>query len=96
MTPNHFIKLLKYAYSFNYAPEFWSGLPIAGKDGTIKSRMKGLNVRAKTGLLTGVSGLSGMVQRPDNSHFLFAFIYNGGKYFEARDLFDRLCAELSK
>lgn len=96
MTANHFVKLLKYAWTSNFAPEFWSGLPIAGKDGTIKSRMKGLNVRAKTGLLNGVSGLSGMVLRPDGSPYLFAFIYNGSKYFEARDLFDQMCAELSK
>lgn len=96
MTPNQLVKLLKYAANSPYAPEFWSSLPIAGKDGTIKSRMKSLPVRAKTGLLTGVSGLSGMVQRPEGSPYLFAFIYNGGKYFEARDLFDRLCAELAK
>jgi D-alanyl-D-alanine carboxypeptidase/D-alanyl-D-alanine-endopeptidase (penicillin-binding protein 4) len=95
MTANHFIKLLKYVTKSSYAPEFWSGLPLAGKDGTLKGRMKGLSVRAKTGLLNGVSGLSGMVQRTDGN-YLFAFMYNGSKHFEARDFFDHLCAELSK
>jgi len=96
MTAHQFIKLLKYASQAPYAPEFWSALPLAGMDGTLKGRMKGLRVRAKTGLLTGVSGLSGMALRPDGSAYLFALLYNGKQYFEARDFFDRICAELTK
>ncbi|MDO9182873.1 MAG: D-alanyl-D-alanine carboxypeptidase/D-alanyl-D-alanine-endopeptidase, partial [Bacteriovorax sp.] len=50
-------------------PEFTSGLPIAGIDGTLKNRMKNKKdgiaepnmVRAKTGYLDGVVGLAGYV-----------------------------------
>ncbi len=96
MSANQFVKLLKHISTSAYAPEFWAGLPISGQDGTMKGRIKGASVRAKTGLLTGVSGLSGMVLRPDGSPYYFAFIYNGSKYFDSRDVFDRLCMELAK
>ncbi len=47
--------------SFLWGPEFVAALPIAARDGTLAERADGARdrVRAKTGLLNGVTGLSG-------------------------------------
>lgn len=96
MTANQIVKLLKFASRSDYSPEFWSSFPLSGRDGTIKSRMKGLPIRAKTGLLTGVSGLAGMISLPNDNKYLFSFVYNGKKYFESRDLFDQIATALAE
>jgi D-alanyl-D-alanine carboxypeptidase/D-alanyl-D-alanine-endopeptidase (penicillin-binding protein 4) len=81
-------------------PEFLSGLPIAGIDGTLKNRMKNPNgesvVRAKTGYLDGVVGLAGYVGRKNKSPLVFVFIFNGNYEhgIAARPLFDDLINHL--
>ena len=81
-------------------PEFLSGLPIAGVDGTLKHRLKNKTeqtlVRAKTGYLDGVVGLAGYVGRKNNSPLIFAFIFNGDyqQGMAARPLFDDLINQL--
>jgi len=80
--------------------EFLSALPLAGVDGTLKSRMKNGPatgwVRAKTGLLTGVVALAGYAGRKDGSVRAFAFIFNGKAEQGdlVRRLFDQLATEL--
>jgi len=57
-------KVLCAAYRSPYAPEFMASLPLAGIDGTLKSRMLDTplgSVRLKTGHLDGVSGVAGYV-----------------------------------
>lgn len=81
-------------------PEFLSGLPIAGIDGTLKNRMKNKSeqsmVRAKTGYLDGVVGLAGYVGKKNDSPLIFVFIYNGDydHGMAARPLFDDLINQL--
>lgn len=81
-------------------PEFLSGLPIAGVDGTLKNRMKNTNgesvVRAKTGYLDGVVGLAGYVGRKNKSPLVFVFMFNGNyeQGIAARPLFDDLVNHL--
>ena len=81
-------------------PEFLSGLPIAGVDGTMKNRLKGglSLVRAKTGYLDGVVGLAGYIGRVDKGPLVFVFLFNGGfdQGLAARPLFDDLISELIK
>lgn len=66
---------------FSTFPEYLSSLPIGGVDGTLKRRFKedGLTrkVRAKTGLLNGVTSLSGYVEDKNNGMIPFVFMYNG-------------------
>lgn len=80
-------------------PEIAAGLPLAGVDGTIKSRMKGTKaegrVRGKTGLLTGAIGLSGYAGRSDGSTLIYVFIYNGDHGNQTIwPLFDAMAARL--
>lgn len=76
-------KLLKSVETdFQSYPEFVSSLPISGIDGTLKKRMKDdggeRQVRAKTGLLTGVVALAGYGAGKKTGKTLpFVFIYNG-------------------
>jgi len=65
--------------SFRFGPEFESALPIAGEDGTLRRRAEGAAgaVRAKTGLLTRVTGLSGYARLPDGRIAAFSVLANG-------------------
>jgi D-alanyl-D-alanine carboxypeptidase/D-alanyl-D-alanine-endopeptidase (penicillin-binding protein 4) len=59
---------------------FYDALPIAGVDGTIKSRMKGTvaenNVHAKTGSVAQARSLSGYVTTADHHMLIFSFLAN--------------------
>lgn len=59
---------------------FYDALPIAGVDGTIRSRMRGTpaqgNVRAKTGTLSKARSLSGYVTTADGRVLLFSMLCN--------------------
>ena len=51
-------------------------MPISGIDGTLKDRFGkeiDVRVRAKTGLLNGVTGLAGYVGHPEGEMFTFSF-----------------------
>jgi len=71
------VKLLLALYSDK---NFYEALPIAGVDGTLRSRMQSTlaqgNLRAKTGTLTGVSALSGYVTTRDGVVLVFSMIFN--------------------
>lgn len=81
-TPRAMWKVLAHLRrDFRVQPEVLTSLPISGIDGTLKKRMKGTAaerwVRAKTGLLTGVTALAGYAGRKDGRVFTFVFIHNG-------------------
>ena len=64
--------------SAHYAA-FYNALPIAGVDGTLKSRMKGTpaaNCRAKTGTLGAVRALSGYVTGKGGTPYVFSILLN--------------------
>jgi len=79
---------------------FRESLPIAGKDGTLKGRMKGScaegNLRGKTGNMKGVSALSGYVNSADGEPLAFSIIIQNyaGSGWRARELQDRIAALL--
>lgn len=85
---------------FSYQPEYLSSFPLAGVDGTLRSRFKNSKavswVRAKTGNLNGVVGLAGYAGQKDGSAMAFAFIFNGPAEQGdlARRLFDALASAL--
>jgi D-alanyl-D-alanine carboxypeptidase/D-alanyl-D-alanine-endopeptidase (penicillin-binding protein 4) len=71
--------LLKARRRFDLAPELVAALPIAGTDGTLRRRAAGARgrVRAKTGLLTQTSGLSGYALAPGGDELVFSVLVNG-------------------
>ncbi len=77
------------------------GLPVAGGSGTLGDRYgeagatdgKGW-VRAKTGSLTGVNSLAGIVLDKDNRPLVFAFLTSGTTATTARPALDRVSAAL--
>jgi D-alanyl-D-alanine carboxypeptidase/D-alanyl-D-alanine-endopeptidase (penicillin-binding protein 4) len=88
-------------------PEFLrpivSGLPVAGGDGTLEDRFdtgtaaagRGV-VRAKTGTLTGVSALAGVVTDADGRLLVFTLMSNGRSPATVRPRLDTIAATLSR
>jgi D-alanyl-D-alanine carboxypeptidase/D-alanyl-D-alanine-endopeptidase (penicillin-binding protein 4) len=79
-TPRLLVEALRRgADSFSFGPEFLAALPIAAADGTLEERVEEASgrVRAKTGLLTRVTGLSGVAERTDGSVAYFSVLVNG-------------------
>lgn len=78
--PRAFVDALLLAErSFRFGPEFVSALPIAAADGTLEERAEGAaySVRAKTGSLTRVTGLSGYARRAGGRIAAFSVLVNG-------------------
>lgn len=100
VTPRHLVAALRAAdASFDFGPEFLAALPIAAADGTLERRADGAagSVRAKTGLLSGVTGLSGFA-RSDGRELVFSVMANGYRAGdrEAMDALDAFAAALAQ
>ena len=102
VTPELLAKLLIYAYRKSaIIRNLYVSLPIAGEDGTLKKRMKDspahLNVRAKTGTVTGVSSLAGYALAANNHMLVFSIINQGiMKADDGRNFQDKVCKALCK
>ena len=102
VTPELLAKLLIYAYRKSGIIRYlYVSLPIAGEDGTLKKRMKDspahLNVRAKTGTVTGVSSLAGYALASNNHMLVFCIINQGiMKADDGRNFQDKVCKALCK
>ncbi len=85
-TPNATVTLLQYMARHRCAKVYLDALPIAGVDGTLKSRMKGTpaqgNVRAKTGTLEWANTISGHVTTAAGEPLLFSLMLN--RHYEAQ------------
>jgi D-alanyl-D-alanine carboxypeptidase/D-alanyl-D-alanine-endopeptidase (penicillin-binding protein 4) len=85
-SPNATVALLQFMSRHKCAEAYLAALPIAGVDGTLKSRMKGTpaegNVRAKTGTLRWANSISGFVTTAGGEHLVFSLMLN--RYYELR------------
>lgn len=71
--------VLRTAYRSRFAPEFVTSLPLAGIDGTLRSRMHGTaagSVRLKTGHLDGVTAVAGYVTTPAGKTYVLVSFVN--------------------
>lgn len=81
-----------------------AGLAIAGSTGTLANRFKTKStkagagvVRAKTGSLTGVSSLAGLVRDDDGRLLVFALISNKvSSLYSARETMDKIASQLAE
>ena len=100
VTAELLVRLLRHAWRTpSISKALLPSLPVAGVDGTLKSRMQKTlaqgNVRAKTGTLTGISSLAGYCTARNGHELAFAIINQGildkttGKAFQ-----DRVCRVL--
>ncbi len=77
--------VLRAAYHSRYAPEFLASLPLAGIDGTLRSRMKNTSagsVRLKTGHLDSVSCVAGYVTTLTGKTFVLVSFVNHARASE--------------
>ena len=101
VTPRTLVSALRVAKaSFEFGPEFVAALPIAAADGTLEKRTEAAanRVRAKTGLLTRITSLSGYAMSADGEPLVFSILVNefSGSDEAAMDAVDRFASELTK
>ena len=81
VTPETLAAILAHvAHDETFRSPFEASLPVAGRDGTLASRMKGTpaegNARAKTGAMANVRALSGYVTTADGEPLVFSILAN--------------------
>ncbi len=80
LTPETIVRVLAVMEKDSEFPLYYSAMPIAGVDGTIRNRMKGTpaqgNVHAKTGTLQHAISLSGYVTTADGERLIFSILCN--------------------
>ncbi len=95
--------LLKYTYKndYNNYKRLINALPVSGKDGTLKNRLKDSTtyqkITAKTGTLSGVSNLSGYLEAQSGRLICFSILVQhfAGSSAKARKIQDEICRILS-
>ncbi len=102
ISPADLGQLMLNAYrDFSVSSHLISSMAYPQHEGTLSKRMLTLKeplwVRAKTGLLSGVTGLAGYASTSKGEVVTFVFVYNGsGKEAQARDLFDKLAIQITQ
>ena len=96
MTPKALVTILQHAWSDpDIGPVLAGCLAVAGREGTLRHRMRAApargNVRAKTGTLTNASALSGYVR----NRYAFAILQNGSRLGSAHEAQDRFAEVLA-
>lgn len=80
VSPETIVKILSAMQKDTAYSVYYDAFPIAGVDGTIRSRMKGTpaenNLRGKTGTIEFVRSLSGYVDTADGERLVFSFLSN--------------------
>ena len=81
-------------------PVFAGSLPVAGRSGTLVTRLRRTpaqdSCQAKTGSLIGVSALAGYCAADGGARVAFAFLMNGVSTYWARVLQDRMVAAIAR
>jgi serine-type D-Ala-D-Ala carboxypeptidase/endopeptidase (penicillin-binding protein 4) len=85
----HMVALLKYADTTSWLGDLRAALPGAGQ-GTLKGRLAGVRVHAKTGTLDGISALSGWVWVEQEGRWAEFSILSSGDTTSLKNLEDRI------
>lgn len=99
VTARSMVKLLAYAHRAPWSREFHESLPVAGRQETLRLRMRNTpaqnNLHAKTGTTADVVALSGYVSARDGEVLAFSFLYNGKDRWNARETIDAMGVTLA-
>jgi D-alanyl-D-alanine carboxypeptidase/D-alanyl-D-alanine-endopeptidase (penicillin-binding protein 4) len=80
VSPETIVRVLTEIQKDTAFQAFYDALPVAGVDGTLRTRMVGTkaagNVHAKTGTLQFVRSLSGYVTDADGDRLIFSLLHN--------------------
>ena len=100
ISPEHMGRLLLEAYQGPFMPTFYSSLPIAGIDGTMKKRLKDTDAMGrayiKTGSLEDVRAIAGLIQGKSGKRYIVVCFINDEKARKAKPFEDRLLEWLEK
>jgi D-alanyl-D-alanine carboxypeptidase/D-alanyl-D-alanine-endopeptidase (penicillin-binding protein 4) len=98
-TPRRVVRFLTAMTGRDEFDAWYASLPIAGRDGTLASRMRSGaargRCRAKTGTLSNVSALSGYCEARSGDLYAFSILMNGVYASGARLLQDRMAHALA-
>jgi len=101
MSPRGAVRILTHMALSAHFAVWYHSLPVAGRDGTLKTRMADTraagNARAKTGTMTGVSSLAGYVTSQAGERLVYAVMLNDyrGSSAAARRLQDSIVGLLA-
>ena len=97
ITPETTGRLLAAMTNSSSATAFHDSLPIAGRDGTLNSRLKKFTGRifAKTGTLTYTHSLSGYAITPTNETLIFSIMCNDATDRNAVGIIDEIAAAIA-
>jgi len=99
VTARSMVQLLAYADRAPWSKQFHESLPVAGREETLRLRMRRTpaqgNLHAKTGTTNDVVALSGYVAARDGEVLAFAFLYNGKDRWNARATIDAMGVTLA-
>lgn len=99
VTARSLVQLLAYAHRAPWSRQFHESLPVAGREETLRLRMRGTpaqgNLHAKTGTTNDVVALSGYVAARHGEVLAFAFLYNGKDRWNARATIDAMGVTLA-
>ena len=101
VAPEVLVAILQRMYDPSGASPWMTGLPIAGRDGTLAGRMKVTpaegNVRAKTGTMSNIRTLAGYVRTRDGETLAFAIMADSfeGPGSVANEVLDRIAVRLA-
>jgi serine-type D-Ala-D-Ala carboxypeptidase/endopeptidase (penicillin-binding protein 4) len=102
ISPDGMTRVLVHSFHQPSRQMYIDSLAIGGGDGTLANRFRGGpagRVFAKSGYISGVSGLSGYLQKEDGTWYAFAILFNNippGSNSMMRSLQDRLVAAIDR
>ncbi|MFM1769877.1 MAG: D-alanyl-D-alanine carboxypeptidase/D-alanyl-D-alanine-endopeptidase [Verrucomicrobiota bacterium] len=100
VTPNATVALLRFMHRHPHGAVFRESLPAAGREGTLRNRMKETpafdNARAKTGTLRHVNTLSGQVTTRAGQPLVFSLMLNNYDGQDGRPALDAIVVLLAE
>jgi serine-type D-Ala-D-Ala carboxypeptidase/endopeptidase (penicillin-binding protein 4) len=98
-SPREVVRLLTRMHAQEVGASFEASLPVAGRTGTLRKRMRGTaaqdHCQAKTGTLVGVSTLAGLCAASGGHTIVFALMMNRANVARAHHAQDRIAAALA-